>query len=255
MLRKRYWHVKNKWRRHLSLTGDPVLRPHLPPTRLLRRSTLRKFLKKYDVVYVKPVYGSFGNRILRIARQGDEYVLHYENKSKRYSSRKKVMKRVFRHARSRPYHIQRGIRLVKLGGRPVDFRVLVLRTDSKWNVMGIMGKAATGNRVVTNYHHGGRAVRFGEALHRAGWTREEIRRAKKGIERLSLVAAERFGRRHKHCRRLGIDIGLDREKRIWFIEVNTNPFYELFRHHEDRALYARIDRQMKRIASKQSNRW
>jgi len=255
LLRKRYWHVKNKWKRHVSLVGHPVLRHHLPPTRLLRRATLRKFLKKYEVVYVKPVYGSFGNRILRIAKRGGDYVLHTEKKTKRYSSRKKVVKRVFRHAGSRPFHIQRGIRLVRLEGHPVDFRVLLLRPGSEWKVMGIMGKAATGGRIVTNYQHGGRAVRFGDALRRAGWTNEDIRRAKADVERLSLVAAKRFGKRFKHCRRLGIDVGLDRDKRIWFIEVNTNPFYELFRHHEDRALYGKIDRMMKRIAKKQSDRW
>jgi hypothetical protein len=255
LLRKRYWHIKNKWKRHVSLIGHPVLRNHLPPTRLLRRATLRKFLKKYEVVYVKPVYGSFGNRILRIAKRGGDYVLHNEKKTKRYSSRKKVIKRVFRHSKSRPFHIQRGISLVRLEGHPVDFRVLLLRPDSKWKVMGIMGKAATGGRVVTNYQHGGRAVRFGYALRRAGWSNEDIRRAKAEIERLSLVAAKRFNKRFKHCRRLGIDVGLDQGKRIWFIEVNTNPFYELFRHHEDRGLYGKIDRIMKRIGRKQSDRW
>lgn len=255
MLRKRYWHVKNKWKRHVSLIGHPILRDHLPPTRLLRRSTLRKFLKKYGVVYVKPVFGSFGNRILRIAKRSGGYVLHDEKKTERFSSRKKLMKRVFRHTRSQRFHIQRGIRLVRLGGHPVDFRVLLLRPGSKWKLMGIMGKAATGGRVVTNYQHGGRAVRFGDTLRKAGWSNEEIRRAKAEIERLSLVAARRFGRRFRHCRRLGIDVGLDQDKRIWFIEVNTNPFYELFRHHEDRALYGRIDRLMRRIASKQSDRW
>ncbi|TLS52590.1 hypothetical protein FE782_08110 [Paenibacillus antri] len=255
MLRKRYWHVKNKWKRHLILAGHPVLNRHLPPTRLLRRDTLRKFLKKYGVVYVKPVFGSFGNRILRIAKRDDAYFLHYENKTKRYKSRRKVLKRVFRHTRSQLFHVQRGISLVKLGGHPVDFRVLLLRPKSKWRMMGIMGKAATGNRVVTNYHHGGRAVRFGEALRRAGWSNDDIRRAKADIERLCLIAAGRFSRRYKHCRRLGIDIGLDEEKRIWFIELNTNPFYELFRHHENRNLYGKIDRLMKRIESVQSNRW
>ncbi|WP_309118275.1 YheC/YheD family protein [Paenibacillus sp.] len=255
MLKKRYWHVKNKWTRHLSLAGHPVLNRHLPPTRLLRRKTLRKFLKKYGVVYVKPVYGSFGNRILRIAKRDGAYFLHYENKTKRFKSRKKCLKRVFRHTRSQLFHIQRGIRLVQLDGHPIDFRVLLLRPKSSWRMMGIMGKAATGNRVVTNYHHGGRPVRFREALRRAGWSDGDIRRAKREIERLCLIAAERFGKRHKHCRRLGIDIGLDREKRIWFIEVNTNPYYELFRYHEDRKLYGKIARHMKRIKSIQSNRW
>jgi len=255
LLRKRYWHVKNKWKRHQSLTGHPVLKRHLPPTRLLRPGTLRSFLRKYDIVYVKPVYGSFGNRILRISRGGRSYFLRYERRTERIPTERAVAKRVYRHAGRRRYHLQKGIRLLTLGGHPVDFRVLLLRPGEKWQVMGIIGKAATGGRVVTNYQHGGRPVRFRETLRQVGWSERDIQDAKARIERLCLLAAAQFNKRHKHCRRLGVDIGLDRDKRIWFIEVNTNPYYELFRHHENRALYGKIDRLMKRISAVQSNRW
>ncbi|MCZ8521965.1 MULTISPECIES: YheC/YheD family protein [Paenibacillus] len=256
MIRKRQWHVRSKWIRHLGLIGQRRLRRHIPPTSLLSRKTLNTYMKRYRVLYIKPVFGSFGNHIMKLSRSPrarGRYVVRREQRVQVITGRQ-VPGVVMRHARSRAFLIQRGIPLLHIGGHPVDYRLMMLRPGREWQFMGIMGKVASGARIVTNYNHGGKAIRFRESLRRAGFTPRQIDRVFAEMRRVGYLAARQFGSRHKHCRRLGIDFAIDTNKRIWIIEVNTNPFYELFRHHENRTLYRRIHGVMQRISRLQSNR-
>ncbi|WP_426446408.1 YheC/YheD family protein [Paenibacillus sp. S-38] len=255
MIRKRQWHVRSKWRRHLGLIGQRRLRRHIPPTSLLSRKTLKAYLKRYPVVYVKPVYGSFGNHIMKLGRRvrGRGYIVRREQRAQIIPA-KQVERVVMRHARSRAFLIQKGIPLLHLGGHPVDYRLMLLKPFRDWRIMGIMGKVASGTRIVTNYNHGGRAIRFRESLRRAGFTTKQIDAVYAEMRRVGLLAARQFGSKHKHCRRLGIDFAIDTNRRIWIIEVNTNPFYQLFRHHENRKLYGRIHKIMQHIRKSQLNR-
>lgn len=253
MVPKRLWHVRSKWRRHLGLTGSETVRRHIPATSLLSRQTLSRYLKRYREIYVKPVYGSYGNRIVKVTRTGSGYALHHEQRVRRVRGNS-VQSAIFRHARRGSFMIQQGVRMIKPGGRPCDFRVLLLRPGDRWLLMGIMGKQATGNRVVTNFRHGGRPVRLHVALRDAGWNEDQIRRTKRQMADLAMAAAVQFTRRYPHCRRLGIDIAVDTSRRLWILEVNTNPEYELFRHHETPGIYSRIHRLTRAIRSRQSNR-
>ncbi|XEC97375.1 YheC/YheD family protein [Paenibacillus tarimensis] len=250
MIKRRHWHIRNKIRRHRALTGDRRLLRNLPPTRLLNRKSLKTCLQKYKVIYVKPVYGSFGNKIMKLSRIRNHYVVRNEQKVRTVRANR-ISSVVFRHTRGRPFMIQKGISLQHVNGYPVDYRLLMLKPANSWLMMGIMGKQASGNRIVTNYNHGGKPIQFRQSLLSLGWTARQINNIQAKMVRIGLIAARQFARRYKHCRRLGIDLAIDTEKRLWIIEVNTNPLYDLFRHHENPTLYRRIDRYMKEIKKRQ----
>lgn len=254
MIRKRVWHVWDKWRRHRAIVVNRAIRKYIPPTRLLYdKAGLSRFLERNRVVFIKPVFGSFGNRIIRVARRKSDCLVQHENRIVRIPARR-VYGKVRQHTKGRRFMMQRGISLIEFRGRPVDFRLLVLKPYGRWQVMGIIGKVATGNRVVTNFNHGGRPIGFTAALRAAGWSARDIAASRAELHRLGLGIARQFNRRHPHCRRMGIDIGIDRDKRIWIIEVNTNPFYELFRYHANKRLYGAIHRAMQTIRRTQSDR-
>jgi hypothetical protein len=73
---------------------------------------------------------------------------------------------------------------------------------------------------------------------------EDIRRIQWQMNEISLLAAEKFGRRYRHCRRMGVDLAIDHNQNIWILEVNTNPAYDLFRHHSDKSIHGKIERFM-----------
>lgn len=252
MIRKSQWHVRDKWKRHLGLVGNPSVMRRVPSTSLLSQTSLQDYLSRHHTVFIKPVNGSFGNGIMKITRGHKHYIVQHEKRVIRVAS-KDIGKTVFRHTRNKRYLIQRGVDLLKLYSKPVDFRVLVLKPEQNWIVMGTMGKIASGNHIVTNYNHGGKPIGLESALRIAGYNQVEISRMRLEMSRLSLETAKTFNRKYQHCRRMGIDIAIDKQKRLWILEVNTNPFYELFRHHSDRKLYGRIDRYMKHIKKNQSN--
>lgn len=253
MISKKVWHVKDKWKRHLALVPNRRVARHIPPTKLLGRKSLRDYLERYNVLFVKPVFGSFGNNILKATKKRQSVLVQRERRVVTLN-KAQAEDRIMRHAGGRPYLIQKGISLLKIHGQPIDFRLLLLRPKDKWLTMGIMGKMAGGNRVVTNFNHGGKPVGFEKAMRTAGFTDEEIRWTQGEMIRLGLSAARTFQAKYRHCRRMGIDFAVDTEGRIWIIEVNTNPFYDLFRYHRNKGLHGTIDRYMKQIQRIQSNR-
>jgi glutathione synthase/RimK-type ligase-like ATP-grasp enzyme len=250
---KSTWHLRDKWKRHLALIGIRGLSRHIPPTKLLNKGNLTKFLKRYKVIFVKPVYGAFGKNVTKITLDEDVGIVQRESKKKEVPL-EAIPRLVRRHVGNQRYMIQKGVSLIEINGRPVDYRILLLRTDEKWNIMGVMGKVATGNRIVTNFSHGGRPIQFKKSLLRADCSEEEIDLLKTRMYRLALIAARKFTQRYKHCRKLGIDMALDKQKKIWILEVNTSPGFNLFKYHEDQTLYGRIKRDMKRIGKLQSKK-
>lgn len=253
MISRRQWHIRDKWQRHLSLVGNRRVAGYLPPTNKLGRESLMAYLERYKTVYVKPVYGSFGNNILKVTKENAGYRVQQERRVEQVAP-ERIAARVLRHARNRPFLIQKGVTLLMNNGHPVDFRLLLLKPGDKWLIMGIMGKVAGGNRIVTNYNHGGRPISFGEALQATGWSMEKKKRIQAEMSEIGKAAAVTFSSRYKYCRRMGIDFALDTDGRLWILEVNTNPFYELFRHHPNKNLYGLIDRYMKQIARQQAGR-
>lgn len=251
--RKKRWHVRNKWKRHLALVRSRMLNKHIPRTRLLKKNNLKKFLARYRVVFIKPVYGSFGNRIMKITKRRRSFLVQKERRVRK-AGQSKVSRIVFRHVRKQPFMIQRGVSLMKIKGHPADFRLLMLRPGRRWRAMGIMGKRAAGNLIVTNFHHGGKPARFRASLRRAGWSNAQINRVRRRIYRIGRQAAVTFSSRYRHCRRLGIDIAIDARKRTWILEVNTNPFFDLFRYHADKSRFRKIRRYMRIIRKRQSAR-
>lgn len=254
MISKSKWHVRNKWNRHLALARDRALLRRIPESSLLTKHSVRRFLTRYKTVFVKPVRGSYGNYILRVTREANGYKMQQERRVMRVR-RNQAQPAILRHTRGRPFMLQKGVNLIKINGKPVDYRLLLLRPDKQWVVMGIMGKVAAGNLIVTNYTHGGKPIQLGASLKQVGWSQSDIARIRKNIRLLGKRAARVFNRRYPHCRRLGIDIAIDSSKNLWIIEVNTNPSYELFRSHEDRTLHSKITSFMHKIKNGQSDNY
>lgn len=252
LISKKLWHVRSKWSRHLGLVGHSGIAKHIPVTKIMKKSNLKRFINRYKVVFIKPVYGSFGNNIMKVTRQKGGYSVQRETRVHKIEG-EKIVGKIFGQVGRRHYLIQKGIPLVKIKGRSVDFRVLLLRPNNEWEIIGVIGKVASKHRIVTNFNHGGRPYHFKPLLRLAGWKDKEIDNTKALMYSLCMAAARKFNQKYKHCRRLGIDLALDNKRGVWILEVNTNPFYEMFRQHEDKNLYRKITKYMKKIKAIQSN--
>jgi len=143
----------------------------------------------------------------------------------------------------RPYMIQQGIPLITIQNRPLDFRVLVLRPKTNWEVMGIMGKWAAKNKIVTNHSRGGAPITLDKALKNSvNATDQQINQMEKKLIQLGLEASKSLRRSYRNVREVGMDVAIDNQLNTWILETNSRPNYQLFRSHRDKRLYGKIDR-------------
>jgi hypothetical protein len=243
------WHIASKLERQRIMARKRALRPYLIKTGKFGRLRLRKYLKRYKTVFVKPVYGRGGRGIIKVSKRGARsYRLQKGSRARMFRSKRRVAGEVKKLTRGKPYLVQRGIRLLTLGGRPIDFRIFMLKPGHKWVCMGIMGRWAAPGRVVTNYSAGGKALSLSGALKASrGLSHSRIRHIERKLIRIGHQVAKAFSGRYRHVRKLGIDVALDRRLRIWILEPNTDPGYNLFRHHKDRTRFGQIRRMSRHI--------
>lgn len=235
------WRKANKWQKYLTLLKDSNIRPYLPETQILNINRLKDFLDRYPSVYLKPIVGTGGYGIIKVTKMRNAYLLQTYQFNINYANIATLYQGVEKITRGRKYMIQQGISLISIAHRPIDFRVLVLKPQSRWELMGIMGKLGAKNKIVTNHSRGGKAIllpkAFKDSLHLAD---KDIKGLEAKLKKISLDVAVQLSRDYEYVREIGIDIGVDDQLRPWIFETNSMPRFNLFRSHPDKTLYPKI---------------
>jgi len=216
-----------------ALSRDSGLRRWLPPTAAYRgASSLADWLEmRGGAAFLKPSNGSQGRGVVAVAREdpGGELV--------RLSGRTRVnrpfrigglreaeaLRRIDRWIGGRSYIMQPLLELRGADGEPFDLRVLMQRGGrGSWTTAGIAVRCGRSGAVTANLHGGGTPRSAEDYLtelfggRAAAGLQEEIREAAASVvERLE----ESFGR----FAELGLDFGIDRSGKLWFLEANAKP--------------------------------
>lgn len=209
----------SKYNIHRLLRGSAVVRPSLPKTNRFSPQTFARMSKRFPQLYIKPQSGSVGKGILKLAKLKQAgYKLQTTEQTVRKQSREAVFRVIRSMVGQRPYIIQQSIPLATYNGNPYDIRVSVQRGDSgKWRVTGMVGKVARKGRHVTNVARGGRVLPCETLFASSGFDPEMTKRR---VEQLSLTVARYLAKKLPHLADIGLDIGLDRQGRLYFIEMN-----------------------------------
>lgn len=243
-------HVLSKWLKTKAILRDPEVRGFVPETRRMNKDSLRRMLKLYAMVYIKPDSGTYGNGVMRVERRGGAYSYQVEQKKRSFESYDAMYRSILLHKRKRPYLVQKGIRLLKYKGRSFDIRVMVQRNRRHaWETTGIIGRVAHPRKIVTNYHSGGKPTDV-RILFRPLVSRKRISGMEHHLARVGNKAAKALSRTYPGINMVGADIGLDARHHPWIIELNTNPDPYIFRHLPDKRVprkVLRYARALKRI--------
>jgi len=209
----------SKYRIHklLAKRDSPLYR--VPSTFRLSKDRLLRALEAKRALYIKPVKGSVGDGILRLSYKGqDEWTLQSGAGKARRCSTKRAVRLVMRLVGQKRYLMQEAIALARYDGRPYDLRVTVQRgQDGDWQVTGMFGKVAARGRHVTNVAKGGRVKRVKTLFAASGFRADAMERH---IAAAALDIAEYLGEKLAGLSDIGLDLGIDREGRIYFIEMN-----------------------------------
>ena len=214
--------IANKWAKFEVLRQHDGVAKHLPATRIYNSPALRDMLERFHFVVVKPLVGSGGLGVAKIEkRDNGTYDLHHGRTAARGLSWNALVDRVNRIRRGRTYLVQQGIRMAKINGRNVDYRIKLVRVGSKWQIRAVVARLSGNGLFVTNLCRGGRLMKGTQALKR---TFPQYAKGKRdtmiGVARTCTALLEK---RYPGLAKLGYDFTVDEKGDIWLFEVNTRP--------------------------------
>ncbi|HEU4965388.1 MAG TPA: YheC/YheD family protein [Bacilli bacterium] len=222
----------NKREVHEWLLGSEATARHLPHTEELRdERQIGRLLRRYPLLYVKPVDGKAGEGIIQIRHEGRGYRVVYQSGGKRtamrYGSRKEAAQAAYRKAAGRSYLLQQGIFLANHDGRLFDLRVLLQKNRyGEWRVTGLGARIADRDGITTHVPNGGRIEKayialqgaFGQAKGRS----VELR-AREAALQMARRIEEEAKREGGEIGEMSMDIGVAADGELWFFEANAKP--------------------------------
>lgn len=134
--------------------------------------------------------------------------------------------------------VQQGIPLRLPSGRYHDYRMLVQKNgQGVWELTGMAGRVGAARSVTSNLHGGGHAVRAEVLLKKWLGSEEKASKAMKTAEKLGLEAAAFLEDSFGALCELALDLAIDREGKIYVLEVNPKPAREVFARSGDSGTY------------------
>jgi glutathione synthase/RimK-type ligase-like ATP-grasp enzyme len=225
----------SKWEIHELLSRSADLRPFLPHTRLIRGAAdVEQMIRQHRSVFVKPVHGTQGERVFRLKHHKNGLAVFWQEGStpRRCFLKKEQQVHGLRKffAGKRRYLIQQEVERLKTADEePVDFRWLLQKDASGcWQMTARVARVGQKRAVTTNVHSGGivqRAESFLEQVKGPAVSQDLIIQMDRLAERIALCIEQEMG----EIGELGIDLAVDRQGNLWFIEVNPRPGRKMLR--------------------------
>lgn len=223
----------DKWDVHQRLAQRPELAAYLPETRPLTSvADVRDFCRRYRTVFLKPTGGSLGLGIAVIRRRGRGYLLTQSTRAgsvhRSFPGFGALSPQLKAYVGSRNYIVQQGLPLARLGRRCFDVRIIMQKdTGGRWQRTKSYARVAPPGSMTSNLSGGGTAVRLGTAL-RAAFGKNGGRRIAREVHSLAAeltpLIEEQIG---GTVGEFGLDLGLDRNGKVWIIEVNSKPYLQM----------------------------
>jgi hypothetical protein len=210
---------------HGLLEQNETLQEYLPDS-AAGFSGLKEMMDSYPDLILKPCRGSVGKGVMRLSRsQARRWTWSYlPSGSRRWTSSTVDQDALPRALRARfaamPYLVQERIPLAEVDGRPFDLRVTVQRGwGGDWQVTGMFAKLAAPGGFVSNIARGGEALSSSAVLEQV-FTGGAAAHLRMSVQALSLSIARELERTLPGLADIGLDIGITKDQRIYFIECN-----------------------------------
>ena len=257
----------NKWQMYHLLSTNIKLLPHLPKTVLYNKpEDIINCLNNFRIIYVKPLSGQKGVNIAKFMVEGDQYSVKYrmknENKTLYFSTENKLLNYAKSMFKSKRYILQQEIDLEINKNHLIDFRIVLIKDQSgHWENAGMVGRIGVEGSVVSNRSSGGKVVNGKDLLLSAfNFSEEEMLNYYRKMTEIATKAAEELDK-YENIYKYGVDIGIDRHRHIWIIELNNrSPNDNIFSYIGDydtvlkiknsRLYYAKISRRISRSERK-----
>lgn len=241
--------ISDEWQNHfLSVIGDTVfnnyffdkwdmyrwfskelnLLPHIPETTLFEeKRNITEMLEKYNVLYIKPSQGMKGTGIVKVIKENQKITFMHRADDKNIevttegeNDFKAIVGKLFEPGN---YIIQQGLELISFKGGIVDFRCAMQKNEAfEWVCNGIFARTGAKESIVSNISDGGTALPSLELMKEIFNLSEiEAFNMKNSIISVCSKACMALDEYGLNLGTLGLDIGIDKNRNIWLIEINN----------------------------------
>jgi glutathione synthase/RimK-type ligase-like ATP-grasp enzyme len=214
-----------------ALQKEMALHGYLPESYLFKNFQMLKTMSsRHPVLFLKPITGSLGKGIIRIRKETNgSFSCHFASvngtRKQSFPSLSKVFSMLSGKLKAQQYQLQQGLDLISIEGRPVDFRALVQKgADGNWNITSIVGRIAGAEHFVSNLARGGSLSKVSDALAKSSLSPAVRTSAAVKLRKSSLDIAKGIEAQiPSHFGELGIDLAVDKQGKVWLLEVNSKP--------------------------------
>ncbi|TVX97317.1 YheC/YheD family protein [Cohnella terricola] len=213
------------------LARDREIAAIIPPTvRYRGPSSLASWLQKHRPgVFLKPIAGSQGKRVVAVVQAADGTVeltgRHGDNRPlfRSCASETEALNRLNKWIGGRTYIMQPLLNLRGNSGEAFDLRVLMQKdSNGRWSLTGAAARIGAPGSVTANLHGGGTATAAAETLVSL-FGRPRGNELIQEIDKFSYLIAVRLEQSFGRFAEIGLDYGIERNGKLWFLEANSKP--------------------------------
>lgn len=223
--------MPNKGKIYEILAKEPQFLSILPPTAAYEGpNSLSSWLRCHNhAVFLKPAAGSQGKRVVAVVHMDNGTVQltgrQQDNRplSLSCASESEALRLLHRWIGHRAYLMQPLLDLRGPKGEPLDLRALMQKNDKGlWTLTGIAARCGKLGTVTSNLHGGGMASSAKEVL-ASLFGEQRGTELLQEIRKISFQLVNRLEETLGRFAEIGMDYGIDRSGRIWFLEANSKP--------------------------------
>ena len=188
------------------------------------------FLNRYGKIVLKPAWDEQGREVIFIHKEQDDYIVEMNGQLRKYT-RDQFNDWITKLADQKEYMIQKYIAGLTKDGCKYDFRLYTQKNrEANWFTLSTVPRVARPDRILTNIHSGGLT---GIPI---SFLRSQFGNESYDIEKFLEHFGVSFSQHIEELNgvsydELGIDIGIDENKKIWIYDVNCKvdePPFESF---------------------------
>ncbi len=215
----------DKWDLHQVLYDHREIRPHLPETRLFCKKTeeLMPMLRRYGRVYLKACQGRQGRQVMTLtplSGGGYEYNYFTDRPVVRKVNGDSLPRILDNFFKDHSFIVQQPIDLINFADGKVDLRAEVQRNGrGELEIVAVPVRVGRSGSPITTHASSYPFEDFFYGL--PGYSQATVDSLKSKLHRFLYQIYESIENHYGPFGEMGIDIGLDKNNHLWFIECNS----------------------------------
>lgn len=180
-------------------------------------------INDYEKVIIKPISGHQGRGIVFIEKHGMNYKMN-ESGQVLFINKKQLLDFISDKIQEQGYIVQQFISCQMKSGHVYDFRLHVQRNgEGNWVITSIFPRIGPLGSIVSNMGSGGYSTYLENFLKME--FDNDWYNVQRYLERFSISFSNHFNSLYKDVLfdELGIDVGIDKNQKLWLFEVNWRP--------------------------------